>query len=532
MSLARVIWCFVPLALSFLFVVFLEEKINRWFAPFSGASPAAVRASPGAGPSPAPKKARRSERTRFKVALDPGHGGRGEPRRPTMGDNWDSAAGEFLGSYLNGGSRTVNKITYTEHEIVLALGKRLKLLLDKTTDDAKWPEFEAVVKRYSDLTKASVKRVWIEAKLMRESSYLDHPDAANPNVNKHFRLFDAPDAFPWTPGAPLFPGRISRINQTGADLLVALHANDSFNTSLRGSTALFVPPYPVYDLIRQASLNQRSWDDFRNTPYYTYWSYTKLPSRRREELAEDMTRYFLDGVTGGAKGTGHQRTGRADRVQWRYRQDPPVERADLAGRFEGPYWERERSIYEGYRRNAGPEEFGGDNLFAGQELTRYLRYALWQDFLKKPGPLPFPAQPVRASAPKVDPDAPPPGSAAAAATGLATSYGLPFPPDAYLGRHAPPLCSDWLVSLYTNSVAAYLEVAYLSNPADLWLLDNKLDVIAEGIAVGIYSLCAGLKTKDLPGLQSPRGIPVDWDRYLDAPTAKSYFEMARPDGAR
>ena len=531
MSLARVLWCFVPLAISFCLIVFVEDKINRWFAPFSGASPAVILAS--AQSSAAPGKHRpHSNRDHFKVLLDPGHGGRGEPRGTVHGDNWDPALGEFLTGYLNGGSRTVNRITYTEAEIVLALGKRVKLWLDKTQDDKKWPEFEALIRGYQDMQKMPVRRVWIDCKMTRDSSYLDHPDAANPNVNKYFRLFDGPDTLPATPTTPTFPGRLSKLNATAADLMIGLHANDSINPGLRGNTALFVPPYQIYESFRQVLIGQKPWDDIHNSPYFTYWSFSKPPGSRKPEMLEDVSRYFLDGGAGSAHShNASQRVGRADRTQWHYRSQTPVEHHDLKDKFDGPYWERERSVFEGYRRAGGPEEIGGDNLFSGQELVRFIRYALWRDFLKKPGPLPFPAQPVhQGRAAAVDPDAPPPGQAGG--TGLLTTYGASFPPEAYLGRHAPPLCSDWLISLYTNSVAAYLEVAYLSNPADLWLLDNKLDVIAEGIAVGVYSLLSGLKVRELPGLASPRGAPVDWDRYYETPWGKSWFEMARPDGAR
>ena len=536
MSLARVIACFVPLALSFCLVLFLEDKISRWFAPFTAPSP--VASASAEAPGPATKKRKASNRDHFRVLLDPGHGGRGEHKGPVSGDDWDPAVGEFLTGYLNGGSRIVNKITYTEHEVTLALGKRVKMWLDRTADDRHWPEFEALIKSYQDMQKMPVRRVWIDCQVTREYSYLDHPDAANPNVNKYFRMFDGPDTVPYVAGAPLYPGRLSKINQTAADLLLDLHINDSFQPGLRGARALFVPPFAVYDTFRQAILNQKPWDEVHNSPYFNTWAFGRPPGQHRAELSDDVSRYFLDGA--GAKLT-RQKTGRADRIRWRYRTDPPVERHDLNGRFDGPYWDRERSVYEGYRRAGGVEEVGGDNLYSGQELVRFLRYALWRDFLKRPGPLPFPAQPVHGGkGPVVDPDAPPPGqqaapvdpSAGASVAPMTTAYGLPFAPEAYLGRHGTPQCDDWLVSLYTNSVAAYLEVAYLSNPADLWLLDNKLDVIAEGIAVGVYSLLTGLKVKDLPGLPSPRGAPVDWDRYYDTPWGRSWFDMARPDGAK
>jgi N-acetylmuramoyl-L-alanine amidase len=557
MSVARVVWCFLPLTFAFLVIVYLEEKINRWFAPFSGYGATRTQASGGravaGAPGPAAAARQRRDRARYRIVLDPGHGGRGERRSATGGDGWDPVTGEFLISYMNGGSRLAHGITYAEHEIALALGRRIKLWLDRTADEATWPAFEALVRRYQEHAKSTVKRVDLRCVLTREHSYLDHPDAASPDVNKHFRLFDSPDTLPAAPGIPMFPGRLSRAAALAGDLFVSLHVNDSVNGSLRGPTALFVPPFEFYDSIRQMVTGARPWVDLRPSPYFTYWSAVRHPRNRRDEIADDATRYFLEGSGSGsgsaaatAVAAGRRPMGRHNRIQWAYRDPRPPEQVALAGPFAGAFWDRERGKHEAFRRSGGPEEVGGDNLFAGQQLIRFMRHALWRDFMARGrDALPAVMRPLfearnrdreRNRERERDRDPEPsraPGRGDAGAGAAAPPAPVPMMPtaDVYLGRHAPPLCSDWLVALYSNSVVAYLEVAYLSNPADLWLLDNRLDLMAEGIAVGIYSLFAGLKVKDLPGLPPPRGTRLEWEKYADLPGGRTYPEIARASAA-
>src|SRR5208337_1201059 len=97
------------LALSFALIYYLEDRLNSWFSQFTGAE---SHASPGASGAPgttASEKAglikpHRPIRLRYKVVIDPGHGGRAERRSATTGDSWDPASGEFLAPYMGGGS--------------------------------------------------------------------------------------------------------------------------------------------------------------------------------------------------------------------------------------------------------------------------------------------------------------------------------------------------------------------------------------------------------------------------------------------
>ncbi|MBI4861572.1 MAG: hypothetical protein HY815_15115 [Candidatus Riflebacteria bacterium] len=500
----RVVWCFVPLALSFILIMTLEDKMNGWFAPFAVPTPKPAGTARGpsaatAAQSPVQDVRTPWTRTTYRVLIDPGHGGRAERRSATTGDNWDQGLLEFM-------------------------------LLDKTANESSWPEFEATVRRYQELSKSPVRRIRLSASLSRENSFLDHPDAMDRNINKHFRLFDSPDSFPATATTPLFPGRMSKVNAVSADLVLGVHINSSAAASARGPTALFVPPFAFYEEIRQMAIGVKPWKDLRQSPYYQCWSPARGGGDRRGEIVGELTRYYLDSVAGASAEARRSRVlGRRNHVMWSYRDTAPASISNLGDRLAGPYWERERSAFEAFRRAGGPEEMGGDNLYAGQELTRFMRYALWKDRSEGGNRLPpdtaqyggadgfRPRPPARKAHP----------SDSAAERTRPTTSGAGSPDD-YLGRHQMPLASDWALPLYTNAVVAYLEAAYLSNPADLWLLDNKLDVMAEGVAVGIYSLCAGLKVKPVPAVVLPRGYRIDWERYDNAAPGKSYTELSRP----
>jgi hypothetical protein len=153
------------------------------------------------------------------------------------------------------------------------------------------------------------------------------------------------------------------------------------------------------------------------------------------------------------------------------------------------------------RRGGGLEGHGGDNLYAGQELVRWLRYGLWREIV--------------ASEPKLTAPDPKQKGARRLGSGL------------YLGPRRKPTAADWAVPLYANAVTAFLELGYMTNRKDFWLLRNKLDAMADALAVGIYSLRVGAKAQPLAGLaEAPRGRPVDWRAYRRQ-DGSWYFDEAR-----
>ena len=182
---------------------------------------------------------------------------------------------------------------------------------------------------------------------------------------------------------------------------------------------------------------------------------------------------------------------RQNDIGWAYRAEkrPKTRTKSLKGPFSGKFWDRERSDFERRRRSGGFEGYGGDNLYAGQELVRFMRSSLWRDY---------------AASPKAKENE--------------------LTERQYLGRTHRPTAADWAVPLYSNAVVAFLEIGYLTNKRDFWILRNKLDVIADGLAVGVYSLFAGSKSIEIPKTSfKPRGRAIEWSAY-GAKDGTTYFE--------
>ena len=148
---------------------------------------------------------------------------------------------------------------------------------------------------------------------------------------------------------------------------------------------------------------------------------------------------------------------------------------------EGKFWAREQSPYERYRRDGGYEAFGGDNGYASYEIVRYILYSLHihgdDHHFQKPG----------------------------------KSY-----------------ISTWIVPLHVNAICAFIELGYLNRRRDRFILTNKQEEIAEGIAVGIYSLLAGLAPQDKRFKYLPRGKKLELDKYR-IEDEKTYFDVVTDD---
>ena len=67
--------------------------------------------------------------------------------------------------------------------------------------------------------------------------------------------------------------------------------------------------------------------------------------------------------------------------------------------------------------------------------------------------------------------------------------------------------------LHVNAINAFIELGYLNRARDRQILIKNQDEIAEGIAVGIYSLLTGIEPKDKKYKQVPRGERIDFSKY-------------------
>ncbi len=443
------------------------------------------------------------------VVLDPGHGGRPEPLSSGRGEHWDPFSRRFLNHYRFGCVAYSGGRRWTEHEVMMDLARRVRRWLETASDPVRWGGFVRMARSYGLMPLKGA--IPFHVHLSREGCWRDAPYRNLEDVNAPFRIFDSPAVYPWRPGAPMAPGRLSRINALRPSLVVCLHMNGNRNRRLRGMNALFVPSWSFFEQVREYILGKRKLSSVRPRRIIARWSLQGPGRTRVQWMCNDTWTYFT--------GYGSTRDGRhvdtrkniglrMNDLQWRY--GWPVARrvASLEGPFEGAFWDRERSRYEALRRSGGPEGYGGDNLYASQELLRFVRHCLWKDYLRMRGEAGGGKENPLADYPAADP--------------------VRLSRRAYLGPHMRPSASDWAVPLYVNAVAAYLELGYLTNERDFWLVTKRNEVLARGLALGIYSLYGGMKVVSSAGPGRPRGMPIDWTGY-DTEDG-SYFDEVVEDG--
>lgn len=415
----------------------------------------------------------------FRVVLDPGHGGTGRSPMSIHGDRYDSISGRYLDFFKEGASRG----DLHEHAIVYSIAKKTDRYLRLLAPGGDNARFYRILEKYTD---EIPERINIISYMSRGKSVADSEIDSREDPNAPFRLFDFPAA-----DCVRRPGRLSRINAVKPHLVVSLHLAESAPRDYEGMNPVVTPPYDFLNKGMQYLQGKIPNKNFFYKSRYRDWFTESMNRSDFDWFLNDVSLYFsgyplsknreID--RGGFKGY------RNNMVQWAYADDPgweyfaryhiPFTRyaqniANLAP--EGKFWDRERSSYERYRRDGGEEGFGGDNAYASYEIVRYMLYSLFlhgdDNRAQKPG-------------------------------------------KSYL--------SVWIVPLHINAISAFIELGYLNRARDRYLLTRKQDEIAEGIAVGIYSLFSGLAIKSDKFKHLPRGIKLDLDKYKNDED-ESYFK--------
>ncbi len=412
----------------------------------------------------------------YRVALDPGHGGRAYGNKQKNGDRYDVLTGRYLAHFDYG-------VTYKkleEHSIAYSIALKVKNILDMSLTGRDFIKFKNIIMRFTDENPG---RIIIHSMMSRPDSRIK---ISGDDPNGPFRLYDYRDAS----GKKMY-GRISRINFFRPHLVVSLHHDYRPPVHFQGINPVIAAPYALLEKGLQYLKGEIKDKSFFYRSLYTDWF---IESTKRSDFRwfmKDVSVYFtgypldnfLKMVPEGFSGY------RNNMVQWRYGDLPGWELLaanhpsgtryslnynDIA--LQGRFWDRERSKYEKYRREDGEEGFGGDNLYACREIIRYILLSL---DLKK----------IRHHTQK-------------------------------LGN---PYISVWSVPMLVNAISAYIELGYIYRSPDRQMLTQKQDEVAEGIAVGIYSLLAGLKPKEGNYKYPPKGKRVDLEKYLINPE-KYYFD--------
>ena len=415
----------------------------------------------------------------FRVVLDPGHGGTGRSPMSIHGDRYDSITGRYLDLFKEGASRG----DLHEHAIVYSIAKKTERYLRLLAPGGDNARFYRILEKYTD---EMPERINIITYMSRKKSLSDREIDSREDPNAAFRLFDFPDA-----DRKRRPGRLSRINGFKPHLVVSLHLADSAPRDYEGMNPVVAPPYEFLHKGLEYLQGKIHNKKFFYNSRYSDWFTEAVTRSDFDWFLNDVSLYFSgyplrknrDTDRSGFKGY------RNNMVEWAYADDPGWE---FVARYHIPYtryaqnimnlvpdgkfWDRERSRFERYRRDDGEEGFGGDNAYASYELVRYMLYSLFlhgdDNRFQKPG----------------------------------KSY-----------------VSVWIVPLHVNAISAFIELGYLNRARDRLILTKKQDEIAEGIAVGIYSLFTGMAVRNDKFKHLPRGKKLDLEKY-SIDEGASYFE--------
>jgi N-acetylmuramoyl-L-alanine amidase len=417
----------------------------------------------------------------YRVALDPGHGGISMIPRSQHGDRYSKLKKKYLSNYGEGAKYR----RISEHLVAYQIAEKVSKLLKLTETGEGYKEFKSILEKYSA---SHAERIVIMTMLSRENSKNHAEIEKREDPNAEFRLFDYPDK-----NGKIRYGRISKINHFKPQLVVSLHCDVYAPRDHRGITSIIVPPYRFFkkgfDFLKDRS---QSINFFRKTPYMAYWFIESTRRSSFQWFVSDASIYFTgyklkkDYSVDHDEFLGYKQNmvtwSYADQEGWEaYAEKHPANSSYSidAATFKGDnsYWKREMSIYEEYRRAQGIEGYGGDNFYASQEIIRFMLASLNNNKLNHS-----------------------------------------------VQRPGNPYGSVWSLPLLVNAVVAYIELGYLSQPRFRYLFSKKQDELAEGIAVGIYSLFTGVKYRDKRFKYAPKGKRIDFEKYKVS-DKETYFDI-------
>lgn len=426
-----------------------------------------------------PEKVEQYEFPVYRVVIDPGHGGIYSENKERAGDKFDPVTGKYIDYFAEG----ANLHGHYERDIVFSISKRVIEILDMCAPDGDFDSFRKILARYTD---RNVSRIYIDTMISRDESLpFDRFDSSE-DPNAAYRLYDFPDS-----AGDMQKGRISKINSFRPQLVVSLHLAKSAPPDYRGMNGIIVPPYNV---LKRGFVNLQNGGKgaVKDCGILRSWFKESKSVPYRLSYIRDCSRYFTGyGLKRNYSTDYRDFNGyRYNMVSWAY-SDPPgwhiAAREHKPGtaysddfmtfREEGRFWEREKSLYETYRRGASFKNFGGDNYFATYEIIRYILQSL--DY-----------------------------------SGVSGSDRVP----------GKPYVSTWSVPLLVNAISAYIELGYLDRRRDREILLNRQEEIAEGVAVGIYSLLVGLGDVKGGFRHKPSGEKLDLKKYK-MPDNRSYFDI-------
>ncbi len=412
------------------------------------------------------------------VAINPNHGGKEAKASQFDGDRYDELTSKFTKDYKEG----LYYQNLSEFDLLLNLSKKIYNLFKDTKTKTGWKKFEKILKKYAQSTNIKFKKVVFEPLLTKETNYNYYEKKEEKDINRYFRLMDSPSK---SLLKKYHKGILSFIYKYRADIILNFDLNYGGSDS-KSIFSINVPSFYFFEFVKNKIIKSNfsfNLSEIKNNEYryiiQHWWGNNQTEKIRN--LINDVWIYFTGYIPkenyiqpdlDKFMGLGY------NMFDWDYRDstrwykdyddkdENPHYNSDLRlWKPAGEFWKRERMIVELKRRKDGILSFGGDNLYASEEIIKYIQYI------------------------------------------LATEN--------FYIYSAPPVFKYDELSLYTTGISININLGSIYKEETQKLLTKYSNILSEAICVGIYSISAGfnIKTNIKKDLSTPVGKPIDFKFY-------------------
>lgn len=410
------------------------------------------------------------------VAINPNHGGRQAKASHLDGERYNELNRRFTVDY----EEALYFQGLSEFELLSRLSKNIYNLLRLTQTSSGWEEFEKILKKYSQYPDMELKRVIFEPLLTKETNYKYYEKRGETDINKYFRIMDSPTK---SLLKKYHRGILSFLYKYKPDIIL------SFDLNYKGSDteklfSINVPSYTFFNYIKsiiiQSNFQQLIDTKEREFKYIIKHWWGNDSQERTKNLLKDTWLYFtgylpqnnfLKPDLNKFLGLGYNMFDWdfRDSARW-YKEydnkgDNPHYNTDLKlWQASGDFWEREQMEIEKKRREDGKLSYGGDNLYASEEIIKYIQAI------------------------------------------FATE-------DFHIPVSEPVFVYDE-ISLYTTGISININLGSIYKKNTLELLAKYNEKLSRAICVGLYSIAQGYKIdQKLKEISLPVGAPIDFKLY-------------------
>ncbi|MBU1076912.1 MAG: hypothetical protein KKH98_06430 [Spirochaetes bacterium] len=407
-----------------------------------------------------------SQTSRFKVVINPEHGGRQAVATTKDGDRYDPINHKYTVNYDQG----VETSELSEYDILYRLSLKIKKKLNNSQSWWSWGQFEKILTKYGK--KKKYDKIVFDTELTKKArSKRD----LKKDINRRYRLFDH------SPRSILKSskmGILSLVKKFNPDIVINLNFNYK-GSSDNDLFSITVPDVGFFKYIKDKIIN-KDLNFIKHQKIINAW-YGSGKNAKIKNLLNDTWVYFTgllpDGtlVSPSKEFLGHGQ----NLLMWKYSDKDYIENyrdpgthpqyARYLKNFKpvGKFWEREAHDAEKLKRAEGDHNMG-DNTYMSEEMIKYIIAILNYKSDAE-------SRSIRKGRPVFSYD--------------------PFP-------------------LYVNSLVINVNLGSILNSSAKKIFTERQEEVSDAVCVALYSICKGFELKDLSASDiRPDGNPVDFKKY-------------------